>query len=537
MKDIDFDELDRAVSSLLGKPGASDLPAAPTQQQNSSPLTDNKQRQSEAPVQQQPQVTPSDTPPASTPAVQSRSGSSRPLPRSSDIDTQPRRESTRFPITPSTSRDFSTPKPQQQTPASKIIPSSNSSTSAASVVSTVQQPASKQNSTDMSSTQAGANSSPSKLSSQGMPVKPVQKAPVKRPTPTGGNRFMDVVHPSAINQPSANAKSPQGALKKPVQSQPQPIEKTNTTPEESHSLKNSIMKRTGVMGASSMPSRVSHAGKNIESPKSPKPNSFVDSLIPKLRQAAQKDTPKDTSLLQAPVELKKINEGKRSESLLTSRAGQPADARQQRITEEVPSPFLTNTKVEKRPLGGGSVPSGGSHSDASTVKQTLDAQATRLDQQAEDKSFYEDTPESDGYAAITDGYYEDELGAAPAEFSQDVVAAEAIEPDVPEEERPDTPPAYPPERKVAAAPPVATATHASPAAETATMSIPQQYRAKNTTPDKTPRSIYDTEEYHKPLPAAASRKKKSHPVVWIILTILLLAIGAGLGVAAYFLVG
>src|SRR5690606_17603393 len=128
----------------------------------------------------------------------------------------------------------------------------------------------------------------------------------------------------------------------------------------------------------------------------------------------------------------------------------------------------------------------------------------------------------------SDGQLAPKPTSLPPELGQDIVAVEARDPHA--TNRPDTPLAYPPEEtKSPQSQKVMTARSASQAAHTATLSIPQQYRAKQASPDKTPRSIYDTEEYHTPLPTAAVKKKKSHPIVWILIVILLLAVGAGLG--------
>mgnify|MGYP001596544372 CR=1 FL=1 len=73
-------------------------------------------------------------------------------------------------------------------------------------------------------------------------------------------------------------------------------------------------------------------------------------------------------------------------------------------------------------------------------------------------------------------------------------------------------------------------------AKPATFSIPKQYTEKSTNTDHKPKSIYDTEEYHRSLATAASKKKSSKWWVWIFIVLGLLIVGIGAGAGAYFLV-
>lgn len=63
-------------------------------------------------------------------------------------------------------------------------------------------------------------------------------------------------------------------------------------------------------------------------------------------------------------------------------------------------------------------------------------------------------------------------------------------------------------------------------------SIAQQYKEEPKTGDQTNGAIYDTEAYHKPL---AHPAKKSSGWLWIVWIILILAVGAGIGAALYYL--
>ncbi len=71
-----------------------------------------------------------------------------------------------------------------------------------------------------------------------------------------------------------------------------------------------------------------------------------------------------------------------------------------------------------------------------------------------------------------------------------------------------------------------------------TFSIPKQYKEKQASADHKPKSIYDTEEYHRSLATAAAKKKKNNKWwVWVLVILGLLILGVGLGAGAYFLVG
>lgn len=71
-----------------------------------------------------------------------------------------------------------------------------------------------------------------------------------------------------------------------------------------------------------------------------------------------------------------------------------------------------------------------------------------------------------------------------------------------------------------------------------TFSIPKQYKEKQASTDHKPKSIYDTEEYHRSLATAAAKKKKNSKWwVWALVILGLLILGVGLGAGAYFLVG
>jgi hypothetical protein len=177
--------------------------------------------------------------------------------------------------------------------------------------------------------------------------------------------------------------------------------------------------------------------------------------------------------------------------------------------EPLDTPFLSDTKVEKRPLG--------AFSDDSAVKVEV---ANNIPAKEAEVS---------------------EVPKPVVEASEEPDVIEPEEPEEPEQSGKSTPvenveaPAVPnaPEIPVAA-PQVGSAPAAAKPIEqpTGPTSITQQYREQPSTSNQTSGTIYDTDAYHKALKPV---KKKSSwwMVLWIVL---LLAIGAGAGAVAYFLI-
>jgi hypothetical protein len=176
----------------------------------------------------------------------------------------------------------------------------------------------------------------------------------------------------------------------------------------------------------------------------------------------------------------------------------PADVPADTQPEPLSSPFLTDAKVEKRPLGGG----------------MLDAAAS------DDKQAVE-TPS--GEQASTTHIDTDTAPILPEELQDKLVAIEAGAHMTEEAPAPEEAP------KQAAAPVVPT-----PAPEviapTGPTSIPQQYREEPTTSDQTNGAIYDTADYHQPLDHPA---KKKSGWMWIVWVLVLLVLGGAGGAAAY----
>ncbi|HMI09205.1 MAG TPA: hypothetical protein VK497_02295 [Candidatus Saccharimonadales bacterium] len=186
------------------------------------------------------------------------------------------------------------------------------------------------------------------------------------------------------------------------------------------------------------------------------------------------------------------------------------------------SPFLSGTKVDKRPLGSG--------------QTSLDIEAPEPDH----------TPVvSDTETELTVDDPSDQLPPSPSETKKDLppelqgdlVAIESgsttkaaklqestqEEPKEPEQET-----------KSETSPPTALleATTDDEPAFTGPTSIAQQYKEEPNTGDPKNGAIYDTDTYHKPLAHPAQKKSGWLWVIWIVLILL---IGAGAGAALYFL--
>lgn len=151
------------------------------------------------------------------------------------------------------------------------------------------------------------------------------------------------------------------------------------------------------------------------------------------------------------------------------------------------SPFLSGTKVEKRPLGAFS---------------TADLPEP-------------ETSEKDEPLLLEPS--DEPLLPAETDTAEDLLV-----PETPEEEpaQPETAPEVP------AAPPVVEES-------TAPVSITQQYKEQPSTTQQPSGAIFDTESYHKPLAHPEKKKSGALVVVWIIALIL---VGAGAGAAVYFFV-
>lgn len=183
--------------------------------------------------------------------------------------------------------------------------------------------------------------------------------------------------------------------------------------------------------------------------------------------------------------------------------------------EPLSSPFLADAKVEKRPLGG----------DGTGLVDTEPTEASAFEEPvdpapAEPTEVVEEKPESGDAGTI-------EPIPVPDELHEDVVAIESSE--VMHEETPAA------EVEVAGEVP-------SPADEPSSVvdqqpatggSIMQQYDEQPSSGDQTNGAIFDTSTYHQPL-EAATPKKKSSVLTWILWTLVLLILGATAGAAWFY---
>jgi hypothetical protein len=146
-------------------------------------------------------------------------------------------------------------------------------------------------------------------------------------------------------------------------------------------------------------------------------------------------------------------------------------------TEPLTTPFLSDAKVEKRPLG--------AFSDTPKPDEEKPEEMKPLEVPAEEIAEPVEQQED-----------------LPAELQTDVLSIEATE---------------------------TTATEAAPPVP----SIIQQYKEKPSSDDKPSASIYDSEAFHMPLTHTAPKRSGWLIVVWIAALVL---VGGGIGVALYFVV-
>jgi hypothetical protein len=192
----------------------------------------------------------------------------------------------------------------------------------------------------------------------------------------------------------------------------------------------------------------------------------------------------------------------------------------QKSDSTLETPFISGTKVEKRPLGAFS--DDAIKSDGGEGEET---QTEFASNPIAEKPFSPvDTPmpaelQTDLLKIEADSTTSPEVAAEPAE----AVAADksAVEPPVPESPTPT------PETSAAANQETTT-----PVAPTPT-SIPQQYEEKPDNSDRNSGAIYDTNSYHKALVHPIKKKSK---LIWLAYGAIILAVGAGVGAAVFFFV-
>lgn len=198
----------------------------------------------------------------------------------------------------------------------------------------------------------------------------------------------------------------------------------------------------------------------------------------------------------------------------------------QPASEPLSSPFLPDTKPEKRPLGGSvfiaDEPDEAPAEDEIIVDAGNDVNATATDT-------IEQVPDANA-ALLPEELGSDILAVEAndlvgADSSKDLTAQTPAEEPKPAERAPDQ------EAMLQEADPIPAAQAVVPAGG----SIAQQYDETPSTGDQTNGSIYDTANYHQAITPVEAPVKKASPIKWILLTLLLLVIGSGAGVGYFFL--
>lgn len=189
--------------------------------------------------------------------------------------------------------------------------------------------------------------------------------------------------------------------------------------------------------------------------------------------------------------------------------------------EPLSSPFLPDTKVEKRPLGGLATEKAlAAETEEATVAEDskadvavgLPQEEPVTEQDIPAKKDEDEFSKMDAMAAEPAKSLNEVNEHIPEEYKNELLAVEQNLA-VPLESS-DEKPAH---ESVSGAPVIA--------------SIPQQYQEKPSTGETTSGAIYDTDNYHKPVSHPAEQKSGW---MWVIVVIALIIIGGLLGAAAYY---
>jgi hypothetical protein len=296
-------------------------------------------------------------------------------------------------------------------------------------------------------------------------VTPVANAPV--PAARRGGRFMDVVHPSS------DMKTSTGVAPRPVS-------------------------RQGVTIAPSVPSRQPEVTAVPEVTEAPtiatEPQPWPDPLDMAGYQR-EPDTTTPAIEPEIPEIIPEVPTDTVAPTELSVEVSEPDD------DQPLSTPFLSDAKVEKRPLGTNST-------------EDLDHAPVTSETMSEDE-----TPDAENQLPAMP---EPTPATLPAELQTDVLSIESDAPvessdnvDEPRNETSD-------ETKSGTV--AATATSVGPT------SIQQQYTEQPSTGDASTGGIYDTDSYHRPL---AHPAKKKSGWMWVVWVLLLLILGAAGGAIAY----
>lgn len=313
---------------------------------------------------------------------------------------------------------------------------------------------------------------------------PSQAPVVNTPAPAArrGGRFMDVVHPSSDMKTASNTParpvSRQGTMISPIL----PAKQPETSP--SSLVAEPAPTPTPDTDTSAWPDPLDMAGYQRE-PDTTTPDAEVAVSVP---EEVVVDTP---TALEEPAET-------------------PAAIIEPDEEQPLSTPFLSDAKVEKRPLGTNSA----EEPDHAPVMSNAAAP--------------EDTPDAESQLPATPDLAPVVL---PEELQTDVLSIESDDtspelPEVNDEIHEDTH-----EDTLTPAIEAVTAAEAPASASTGgPTSIQQQYKEQPSTGDQAMGGIYDTESLHQPLGHPA---KKKSGWMWVIWVLVLLILGAAGGAAAY----
>lgn len=361
------------------------------------------------------------------------------------------------------------------------------------------------------------------------PEKPIAATPARSSTPPlaarRGGRFMDVVHPSSDMKTATQTVRPasrQGVTIAPASA---PVAQlTDDSVDNTPMIDDSVAPDTTYAAmtssdttAGSQYDAAATIGNDASSADWPDPldmSGYEPDTKPESESIAQNE--------QAAVTVAEPDETIQPHKEDTGLSS--VDELEYEDTQPLTSPFITDAKVEKRPLGGAPAEEPSSAPVLGALATTDDEimNATDPDDQlpATPGPVEVQLPpelQSDLMAIETDG---DMSGGKLAERDQEPLAGSV-----------DLAPVA-----VESKPAVATVQDdkALPvsAASVGPTSIPQQYHEAPSTSDESNGSIYDTDSYHQPLAHPAKTKSGWLWVIWILL---LLIVGGGGAVALYFI--
>jgi len=185
------------------------------------------------------------------------------------------------------------------------------------------------------------------------------------------------------------------------------------------------------------------------------------------------------------------------------------------------SPFLSNTKVEKRPLGAFSYP----ESDLPLIDDFADQPVATAPVASDSKAT--DVENAVAEDVVSEAVTNEVVTPTSTSLDEETLLLEADNEEVEEPEEPAVPTTV-----------VAVATAMNPAspveeAPVGPTSITQQYKEHPSTDTQPSGAIYDTEAYHQPLAHPAKKHSSLLVIVWILG---LIVVGGGIGAAMYFFV-